>query len=333
MANKEFRAMVVTESDDQIFTRKITTRFTDDLPAGQALIRVHYSSVNYKDALSAFGNKGVTKNYPHTPGIDAAGVVEESTVDSFRPGDQVILTGHDLGMDTPGGFAEYVRVPADWIVKLPENLSLKESMIYGTAGFAAALSVYRLTGNEVTPDQGDILVTGAPGGVGSIAVSILVKSGFHVVAVNGKVDQREYLLKLGAREVLSVEEATDKTGRPLLKTLWAGVVDTVGGDILSTAIRSTKYGGTITSCGNAASPELPLTVYPFILRGVSLLGVETVNCPLDVRREIWRRLSQEWKLEHLDIIATEISLHELDESLNLIYQGKQKGRTVVNLTK
>ena len=325
--------MVVNESGDHIFTRKITTRFIDDLPHHEVLIRVHYSSVNYKDALSASGNKGVTKNYPHTPGVDAAGVVEDSSVESFRPGDKVIVTGHDLGMDTPGGFGEYVRAPADWVVKLPENMSLKESMIYGTAGFAAALSVYKLTGNGVTPEQGDILVTGAPGGVGSVAVSILVKSGFQVVALNGKIDQREYLLKLGSREVLSVEDAMDKSERPLLKALWAGVVDTVGGAILSTAIRSTKYGGTITSCGNAASPDLPLTVYPFILRGVSLLGVETVNCPLNVRREIWRRLSQEWKLERLDMIATEISLDQLDESLELILQGKQRGRTVINLMK
>ena len=333
MGSKQFKAMVVHESGDHIFTRKITTRFIDDLPLHDVLIRVHYSSLNYKDALSASGNKGVTKNYPHTPGVDAAGVVEESSAESFRPGDQVIVTGHDLGMDTPGGFGEYVRAPADWVVKAPENMSLKESMIYGTAGFAAALSVYKLTGNGVTPEQGDILVTGAPGGVGSIAVSILVKSGFQVVALNGKIDQREYLLKLGAREVLSVEDAIDKSGRPLLKARWAGVVDTVGGAILSTAIRSTKYGGTITSCGNAASPDLPLTVYPFILRGVSLLGVETVNCPLNVRREIWRRLSQEWKLEHLDMIATEISLDQLDESLDLILQGKHRGRTVINLMK
>lgn len=333
MSNKQFKAMVVNESGDRIFTRKITTRFIDDLPLHEVLIRVHYSSVNYKDALSASGNKGVTKNYPHTPGVDAAGIVEDSSVESFRAGDRVIVTGHDLGMDTPGGFGEYVRVPADWIVKVPENMSLKESMIYGTAGFAAALSVYKLTGNGVTPGQGDVLVTGAPGGVGSIAVSILVKSGFQVVALNGKTDQREYLLKLGAREVLSVEEAMDKSGRPLLKALWAGVIDTVGGAILSTAIRSTKYGGTITSCGNAASPDLPLTVYPFILRGVSLLGVETVNCPPNVRHEIWRRLSQEWKLERLDMIATEISLDQLDQSLDLILQGKQKGRTVINLMK
>ena len=333
MGKKTFRAMVVSESADHTFSRQITSRSLDELPSGDVLIKVEYSSLNYKDALSAIGNRGVTKNYPHTPGVDAAGVVEESSVESFRPGDQVIITGYDLGMNTPGGFGEYVRVPADWIVKRPDNLTLKESMIYGTAGFTAALSVFKLTGNGVTPDQGDVLVTGGPGGVGSIALSILVKSGYHVVAVNGVVDRTDYLLGLGAKAVLSVEEAGDKSARPLLKARWAGVVDTVGGDILSTGIRSTSYGGTITSCGNAASPDLPLTVYPFILRGVSLLGIDSVNCPVGIRMEIWRRLSHEWKLDHLDRIASEISLEELDERIDLILQGKHTGRAVVKVTK
>lgn len=331
MERRSYRAMVVSESPDHTFTRRITSSFVDELPPGDVLIRVKYSSLNYKDALSAIGNKGVTKNYPHTPGVDAAGVVEESSTEAFQPGDEVIVTGYDLGMNTPGGFGEYIRVPADWVVKRPENLSLRESMIYGTAGFAAALSVFKLTNHGVTPDQGDVLVTGAPGGVGSVALSILVKSGYQVVAVNGVVDMSEYLMSLGAKSVLSVEDAVDKSARPLLKARWAGVIDTVGGDILSTAIRSTVYGGTITSCGNAASPDLPLTVYPFILRGVSLLGIDSVNCPKDIRMEIWRRLSQEWKLDHLDQIATETTLEGLDEKIDLILQGKQRGRTVVNL--
>lgn len=333
MERRSYRAMVVSESADHAFTRQITSRFLDELPQGEVLIKVMYSSLNYKDALSATGNKGVTKKYPHTPGVDAAGVVEESAVDTFRPGDEVIVTGYDLGMNTPGGFGEYVRVPAGWVVKGPENLTLKESMIYGTAGFTAALSVFKLTGHGVTPDLGDVLVTGAPGGVGSVALSILVKSGYRVVAVNGVLDMSDYLLGLGAKEVLSVEDALDKSGRPLLKARWAGVIDTVGGDILSTAIRSTVYGGTVTSCGNAASPDLPLTVYPFILRGVSLLGIDSVNCPMDIRMEIWRRLSLEWKLPHLEQIASEITLTGLEERIDVILNGKQRGRTVVNVTK
>jgi putative YhdH/YhfP family quinone oxidoreductase len=325
--------MVVRELPDNKFVREITSKSVDELPAGEVLIRVKYSSLNYKDALSAVGNRGVTKNYPHTPGVDAAGIVEESSVDEFRAGDEVIVTGYDLGMNTPGGYGAYIRVPANWLVKRPENLSLRESMIYGTAGFAASLSVFKLIGNGVRPDQGEVLVSGGPGGVGSIALSILAKSGYQVVAVNGMVDEKEYLMSLGAKRVISIDEATDKSGKPLLKARWAGAIDTVGGDVLSTSIRSVKYGGTVTSCGNAASPDLILSVYPFILRGISLLGIDSVNCPVDIRRQIWQKLSNEWKLEYLDRIATEISLEELDRRIDLILQGKHKGRAIVNLDK
>jgi len=218
-------------------------------------------------------------------------------------------------------------------VKRPTNLSLRDSMVFGTAGFTGALSVFKLIGNGVSPDQGEVLVTGAPGGVGSIALSILVKSGFQVVAVNGKVDARDYLMSLGVKDVISLEEAADTTGRALLTARWAGAIDTVGGAILSTAIRSTMYGGTVTSCGNAASPELALTVYPFILRGVSLLGIDSVNCPMNLRLKVWDKIAGDWKLEHLDKITTEIALDELDERIDLILQGKQVGRTIVDLTK
>ncbi|MBI5251079.1 MAG: YhdH/YhfP family quinone oxidoreductase [Desulfomonile tiedjei] len=331
MNHRAYKAMLVTESADGKFTRQIVQRSIDELPQGDVLIHVKYSSLNYKDALSAIGNRGVTRKYPHTPGVDAAGVVEESSVQDIRPGDEVIVTGYDLGMNTSGGFGEYIRVPADWVVKRPASLSLRDSMIYGTAGFTAALSVYKLTA-KVLPDQGEVLVTGAPGGVGSVAVSILVKIGYQVVAVNGKVDARGYLMNLGAKGVLSVEEATDNSGKPLLKTLWSGAIDTVGGPILSTALRSVNYGGTVTCCGNAASPDLALTVYPFILRGVSLLGVDSVNCPRDLRLKVWDRLANEWKLDHLDKISTEIALHQLDERIELILQGKQTGRTVVSIS-
>jgi acrylyl-CoA reductase (NADPH) len=331
MSQKTFRAMVVKELPDNKFVREITSKSIDELPQGEVLIRVKYSSLNYKDALSAVGNRGVTKNYPHTPGVDAAGVVEESTAGEFQPGDEVIVTGYDLGMNTSGGYGEYVRVPANWLVRRPENLSLRESMAYGTAGFTGALSVFKLVGNGVTPDQGEVLVSGAPGGVGSIALSILAKAGYQVVAVNGIVDEKEYLMSLGAKDVIGIDDATDKSGRPLLKARWAGSIDTVGGDILATTIKSVKYGGTVTSCGNAASADLPLSVYPFILRGISLLGIDSVNCPVDVRRQIWEKLSKEWKLEHLHKIATEISLVEVDREIDLILQGKHKGRSIVNL--
>lgn len=333
MENLTFRAMVVSETEDKKYIREIKEKTIADLPAGEVLIKVQYSSLNYKDALSASGNKGVTRKYPHTPGVDAAGVVTESQNPDFKPGDQVLVTGYDLGMNTPGGYAEYIRVPAAWVVRLPENLSLRESMIYGTAGFTAALSCYKMINNGVTPDKGPVLVTGATGGVGSIAVSILAKSGYEVVAVNGIVDEKDYLLELGAKEVISIEEADDKSGRPLLKPRWAGAIDTVAGNILATAIKTTQYGGSVTCCGNVGSAELHSSIYPFILNGVTLLGIDSVNCPVDVRLQVWQKIASDWKLDHLELITTELdSLESLDERMGLILQGKNKGRAIVKVS-
>jgi len=330
MENKSFKAMVVTEAAEKTFTREITTRSIDDLPEGEVLIKVAYSSLNYKDALSATGNKGVTRNYPHTPGIDTAGVVEESQSDKFKPGDEVIVTSYDLGMNTSGGFAEYVRVPADWVVKLPAGLTMKEAMIYGTAGFTAGLSVSALI-HIVKPDQGEVLVTGASGGVGSVAVSILTKLGYQVVAVGGMIEEQEYLTGIGAKEIISREDAVDTSSRPVIKARWAGVIDTVGGDILATAIKSTKYNGSVTCCGNAASPDLPLSVFPFILRSVRLLGIDSQNCPMKHRSAIWEKLAGEWRLDGLMGISNEIGLEDLEERMQLMLQGKSKGRTVVKV--
>jgi putative YhdH/YhfP family quinone oxidoreductase len=314
------------------FVRRVEERALDDLPTGEVLIRVHYSSLNYKDALSAIGNRGVTRSYPHTPGIDAAGIVEESADDAYQPGDRVIVTGYDLGMNTSGGFGEYIRVPAGWVVPRPEPLRLRECMIYGTAGFTAAMSVYRLEGYGVTPDQGDILVTGATGGVGSLALAILAQDGYRVVAATGKPDQAAYLQGLGAADVVHRDEVLEPSGRALLKARWAGVVDTVGGDYLATAIKSTRYRGAVTTCGNVASAELALTVYPFILRGISLLGIDSANCPMPMRRALWEKLSHEWKLPQLEEIASECSLEELDAEIDAILAGQQRGRVVVKVT-
>jgi putative YhdH/YhfP family quinone oxidoreductase len=333
MSQKKFKALIVKETEEKIFTREISERSIDELPEGDILVRVNYSSLNYKDALSASGNRGVTKNYPHTPGIDTAGIIEESASDEFLPGDEVIVTSYDLGMNTSGGFGQYIRVPAGWVIKCPDTLTLKESMVYGTAGFTAALSVFKMQQQGVSPDQGEILVTGATGGVGSIAVAILAKGGYHVVAASGKMAEKQFLLDLGAKQVIHRDEVTDTSGRPVVKGRWAGVIDTVGGDILATAIKSTKYGGVVTCCGNVASPELPITVFPFILRGVSLLGIDSANCPADIRQKIWNKLAGEWKLENLDSLTKEISLEELDQNIELILKGKLKGRTVVNLMK
>jgi acrylyl-CoA reductase (NADPH) len=331
MAAKTFPALVITETEDKKYRRQIKERTLDDLPAGEVLVRVRYSSLNYKDVLSATGNKGVTRQYPHTPGIDAAGRVEDSQSPDFKPGDEVIVTSYDLGMNTPGGFGQYIRVPAAWVVKRPEGLSLRESMIYGTAGFTAALSVFRLEGAGVSAGQGKILVSGATGGVGSVAVSILAQEGYQVAAVSGRAETHDYLRKIGAAEIVSAEDATDQSAKPLLKALWAGSIDTVGGPLLATTIKSVQYGGVVTCCGNVASPELPLTVYPFILRGVTLIGIDSQNCPMPSRVQVWQNLATKWKLPNLEELATETTLEGLDDQIDLILKRQHKGRTIVRL--
>ena len=331
MNHTSFRAIVVNEKENHQFVRKVVEREVSSLPEGDVFIQVHYSSLNYKDALSATGNKGVTRTYPHTPGIDAAGEVVSSEDNSFKVGDQVIVTGYDLGMNTSGGFGEYIRVPSSWVVPLPEGMSLKESMMYGTAGFTAALSVYKLIGAGIKPNMGDVLVTGATGGVGSVAVSILSKLGFNVVGATGKMEEKDMLLRLGAKKVIHRAELNDESGRPMLKGIYAGVIDTVGGRMLETALKTVKYGGCVTTCGNVAGQELQTTVYPFILRGISLLGVDSVQCPVDVRRDVWTLLAKEWGNKELLSYTEECTLEELEKKFTLILQGKLKGRTVVKI--
>jgi acrylyl-CoA reductase (NADPH) len=336
----QFKAMVVKEIDERHFSRSIEKRNLFDLPQGDVLVKVKYSSLNYKDALSATGNKGVTKQYPHTPGVDASGIVVESSGTGFKKGDEVIITGYDLGMNTSGGFAEYVRVPETWIIKKPENLTLRESMIFGTAGFTAALSVYKLIEyGEVKPETGKILVTGARGGVGSHAVSFLAKAGYHVVAVTGIhadpekefPEDEAFLKSIGAKEVIPREEVNDETGKPMLKTLWAGAIDTIGGNILSTVIRQTAYSGAVTTCGNAAGMSFEANVFPFILRGVSLFGIDSVECPMEPRKATWERMANEWKPDNLEQHASECSLEELDTFIDIMLKGYIKGRKVINL--
>lgn len=331
MHNNKFKALLVSEINEKEFQRQIITKQIQYLPEGDILINVKYSSLNYKDALSATGNKGVTRNYPHTPGIDAAGVVVESNNHTLKVGDKVIVTGYDLGMNTPGGYGEYIRVPAEWVVKLPENLSLRESMIFGTAGFTAALSVYKLVNSGVKPDDGDILVTGATGGVGSIAISILNRIGYNVIAATGKADEKEMLLGIGAKNIVDRKEIDDDSGKALLKGRWAGVIDTVGGNMLATAIKSTNYGGSVTCCGNVASNEFLTSIYPFILRGVTLIGIDSVQCPMDIRLKIWDILSSDWKPNNLNDNVDEVSLYGLNKKIDMILAGKHKGRTIVNL--
>ncbi|MDJ0783343.1 MAG: YhdH/YhfP family quinone oxidoreductase [Desulfosarcinaceae bacterium] len=332
-ASDTFKALIVSESttDTPKFERRIGTRQVADLPPGDVLIQVHYSSLNYKDALSASGNKGVTRQYPHTPGIDAAGEVILSEDDRFRSGQQVLVTGYDLGMNTAGGFGERIRVPADWVVPIPEGLSSRTAMIYGTAGFTAGLGVHLLLDSGLRPDEGEILVTGATGGVGSLAVAILAKIGFSVVAASGKSDQQTFLERLGAARCVERDTVVDTSSRPLLKQQWAGVFECVGGPALETAIRATKTHGTVVCCGNVAAAELRLTVYPFILRGVRLIGIDSATAGMSLRRQVWDRLAGEWRPDGLEDLAAEIGLAELENNIGLILQGKQVGRKVVRL--
>ncbi len=331
MMVNQYKCMLVNEDDKGNFSREIVTRSLDELPKNEVLIRVKYSSLNYKDALSATGNKGVTRVYPHTPGIDAAGIVIESRHDNFKTGDEVIVTGYDLGMNTSGGFSEYISVPAAWIVKLPKNLSLRESMIYGTAGFTAALSIYKLIASDIKPSDGEILVTGATGGVGSVAVSILSKLGYDVIAATGKPEAKDMLMHLGAKDIVLRDELNDQSKKILLKGRWAGVIDTVGGHMLETAIKSTQYGGCVTCCGNVASHELSTTVYPFIIRGISLLGIDSVQCPMNLRKEVWEKLSGIWKSEYVISHVEEVSLMSLTHKIDQMLVGKSKGRIIVKI--
>ena len=324
-----FKAFRVEETEGN-FTTSIKDMPFKPLESGNLLIKVHFSSLNYKDALSATGNKGVTRQFPHTPGIDAVGTVVETKSDAFKTGDKVIVTSYDLGMNTDGGFAQYINVPATWAVKLPENLTMKDAMIFGTAGLTAGMSVLRLT-QLVKPEAGTIVVSGATGGVGAISVSILSKLGYTVAAITGKESESAYLTKLGAKTIITRSEFEALDNKPLLKPQFAGGIDTVGGVILENMIKTTQPMGVITSCGNVASIKLNLTVFPFILRGVALIGIDSQNYPMSYRTQVWNKLASDWKPDTLAETCNEITLNDLDNSIALILKGQIKGRTVVNL--
>ena len=324
-----YKALVVDELDGK-YLQNIKTLDTDSLPTGELLVNVLYSSLNYKDALSAIGNKGVTKQYPHTPGIDAAGVVVSSDTSEFSVGEKVIVTGYDLGMNTSGGFGEYIRVPAEWAVKLPENLTLKEAMIIGTAGFTAGISLSRLT-ELVKPEDGKIVVTGASGGVGSVAVSLLSLLGYHTVAVSGKETEYDFLKMLGASEIISRAEFIEPEKRPMLPATFAGAIDTVGGLPLEKILKSLNPLGAVTTCGSVASTSLNMTVFPFILRGITLIGISAQNYPTHLRKPLWEKLATVWKPTNLLQIYNEITLDEIPEAVTKILEGKLKGRTIVSV--
>lgn len=330
-ADTKFKALVVEKTDDKQFLRRVRERSLADLPPGELLVRVHYSSLNFKDALSATGHPGVTRRFPHTPGIDAAGEVVSCGDGILSPGAKVLVTSYDLGMETDGGFGQYIRVPSAWAVRLPDGLTLREGMALGTAGLTAALSVYKLERAGVRPEDGDVLVTGATGGVGSIAVSILARAGYRVVASTGKSADAGFLTDLGAAQVISREDVLTFADKPLLAEKWAGAVDVVGGTTLAAVLKSTRYGGAVTCCGLVGSPELNMNVYPFILRSVSLIGIDSVNCPRDIRKQLWLRLASQWKPARLDQMIRECTLAGLEQEIEAILRGGIRGRVIVNL--
>ncbi|MFK7862900.1 MAG: YhdH/YhfP family quinone oxidoreductase [Pseudohongiellaceae bacterium] len=326
-----FKAYQVSEIEEKKFAGELVDRSIDELPEGQVLIRVHYSSVNYKDALSANGNPGVTRSYPHTPGIDAAGVVESSDSAQFSKGDEVIVVGYDLGMNTAGGFGQYIRVPENWVISLPKSLTLKDSMVLGTAGFTAALCVEKLLHNGLVPDDGKVLVTGATGGVGVVAVSLLSKLGFEVTASTSKKSAHSLLTALGATEIINRDDLSEENRKPMLAEQWAGAVDVVGGATLFNVVKSLKYGGSVAACGLVQSPMFQASVLPFILRNVNLLGIDSVQLPIETKRRVWQKMGDQWRLENLDRLSTEIEMEDLPKSLETVYKGGATGRFVVNL--
>ncbi len=325
-----FDAFWVERADDGM-RHQVVTRNVDDLPEGDVLVEVFYSSLNYKDGMSAKGILGVTRDYPHTPGIDAAGIIRASSDPTLPVGEEVIVIGFDLGMNTPGGFGQYIRVPSGWVVPMPAGLSLRESMILGTAGLTAALCVEKLLWMNAAPEQGPVLVTGATGGVGSVAVALLANLGFEVIAMTGKTDQNDYLSGLGAETIIGRESLQENSNRPMLKPLYAHAVDAVGGPILSNVIKSLSPQGSVAICGLVASSSFDVSVLPFILRGINVLGVDSVELPLEDKARNWTKLAEEWRLANLEAMATEVELGGLSESIEKIMEGGVVGRTLVRL--
>lgn len=325
-----FKALVINKVENEIIAN---TQQLDlnDLPQGELLIKVAYSSVNYKDALACLPKGGIVKSYPFVPGIDLAGTVVSSEDERFQEGDEIVVTGFGLGVNHFGGFSEYARVPAEWAIKLPQGLSMKEAMILGTAGFTAALSVYELVQNGIRPEDGPILITGATGGVGSIAAAIAAKLGYEVAASTGKLDKQQYLLDLGVKRILPREELLSGSKQPLDKQIWAGAIDCVGGETLTAVLSQLKYGGAVAASGLTGGAGLSMTVYPFIIRGVRLIGIDSVMAGMEIRSKIWTLLADAYKPSMLGELFSEISLDQVSDQVATLLNGQARGRAIVKL--
>ena len=324
-----FKALVAEETNGK-FIQSIKQISSSNLPDHSVLIKVHYSSLNYKDMLSATGRAGVTRQYPFTPGIDASGMVYRSSDKRFNVGDRVIVTSYDLGMNTPGGFGGYISVPGDWIVPLPKKMSLRESMMIGTSGLTAAIGVLKLINQGINPSDGNVVVTGATGAVGSFAIALLSKLKFNVTAITGKIEETSFLKSNGADNVLNRFDLDFQKDRPLISSKWAAGIDTVGGELLDLLIRETAHNGSIACCGNVAGDTLNTSIYPFILRGLTLLGIDTGIAKMDDRLTIWTKLSDEWSFKK-DKFCRFVKLSELPGEINKMQNSRQVGKVVIQL--
>ncbi len=325
-----FKALLIEENEGHV-AHRVVDMTLDALDPGEVLIRVAYSSINYKDALAATGAGKIIRRFPCVGGIDLSGVVQDSSDPRFKPGDLVIATSFDIGVAHHGGYADYARVPADWVVPLPAGLSLYEAMVLGTAGFTAALGIVRMEENRLTPSKGPVIVTGATGGVGSLAIDMLAQRGYHVVALTGKESEADFLRELGAAEVLLRQSLDLSKIRPLDRGRWAGAVDNLGGYVLAWIASTMEQGGTIASIGLASSMKLNTTVAPFILRGVSLLGIDSGYIREPYRLAVWQRLATDLKPPHLARMGRCIAFDDLSATFDEFIAGRAKGRVVVRL--
>ena len=327
---KQYKAFVTTETKKNVFNYSIQKKSLTDLPKSDLLIRVKYSSLNYKDALSATGNKGVTKKYPHTPGIDAVGIVEDSKSKNFPVNSSVIVSGYDLGMNTPGGFSEYISVPSSWAVIKPDLLTSQDSMTIGTAGLTAGLCIKAIEDKKSIKGI-NAIVSGATGGVGSISVALLSKLGANVTAVTGKKNSHQFLKNLGAQQVIDRNQFLKSVRRPIGKGLWDAAIDVAGGETLSSILCSLKYGGIATCCGLVDNPNFETSIFPFILRANQLVGIDSAEAELSNKKKIWELFSNDWKLDNLDQLTHIVNLEELSSEIDKILSGNQNGRIVIKL--